>query len=176
MGSHTSSVSLLASLFSAKAWANQELLSLMATVQTDTPERQQLLHSAVRLLNHIYVVDRIFQAHLSGEAHGYSNTNTKDTPTLSELSEAVQQCDTWYQTFIEQQSDETLGTAVPFQFTDGDTGCMTQAEILMHIITHGGYHRGNVGQILKGLQVAPPRDLYTKFLHLREPQRRQGKL
>ena len=60
-----------------------------------------------------------------------------------------------------------------FQFTDGDQGCMSREEMLFHVITHGAYHRGNVGQMLKGIDVAPPRDLLTKFLHLREPQRRQ---
>jgi hypothetical protein len=30
-----------------------------------------------------------------------------------------------------------------------------------------------VGQVLKSMGVAPPRDLFTKFLHLQEPQRRQ---
>lgn len=36
------------------------------------------------------------------------------------------------------------------------------------------YHRGNVGQVLKAISVAPPRDLYTKFLHMSEPGRREG--
>jgi hypothetical protein len=30
-----------------------------------------------------------------------------------------------------------------------------------------------VGQVLKGIGMAPPRDLLTKFLHQREPARRQ---
>jgi uncharacterized damage-inducible protein DinB len=61
-----------------------------------------------------------------------------------------------------------------FQFTDGDAGTMTREEMLFHVITHGAYHRGNVGQVLKDISVAPPRDLYTKFLHVREPSRRQA--
>ena len=40
--------------------------------------------------------------------------------------------------------------------------------------SHGGYHRGNVGQVLKSVSVAPPRDLYTKFLHQSEPARREA--
>jgi uncharacterized damage-inducible protein DinB len=61
-----------------------------------------------------------------------------------------------------------------FQFTDGDAGLMTREEMLLHIITHGAYHRGNVGQVLKSISVAPPRDLYTKFLHLSDPSRRSA--
>ena len=46
--------------------------------------------------------------------------------------------------------------------------------MLVHVITHGGYHRGNVGQVLKSLSVAPPRDLYTRFLHVNDVARRQA--
>jgi uncharacterized damage-inducible protein DinB len=59
-----------------------------------------------------------------------------------------------------------------FRFTDGDAGAMTREEMLFHVITDGVYHRGNVGQVLKENWVAPPRDLYAKFLHLHEPSRR----
>ena len=50
---------------------------------------------------------------------------------------------------------------------------MSREEMLVHVITHGGYHRGNVGQVLKLLAVAPPRELYTRFLYVNEPARRQ---
>ena len=51
---------------------------------------------------------------------------------------------------------------------------MSREEILLHVITHGGYHRGNVGQVLKSISFAPPRDLYTRFLHQSEPARRSA--
>jgi len=47
------------------------------------------------MLNHIYVVDRIFQSHLLGEQHGYSATNTDATPGLDELQFAVAETDAW---------------------------------------------------------------------------------
>ena len=51
---------------------------------------------------------------------------------------------------------------------------MSREEVLFHVLTHGGYHRGNVGQVLKSVSVAPPRDLYTRFLHQSEPVRREA--
>ncbi len=47
-------------------------------------------------------------------------------------------------------------------------------EILLHLITPGAHHRGNVGLLLMPTGKAPPRDLYTRFQHLREPMRREG--
>ncbi len=129
---------------------------------------------AIRTLNHIYVVDRIFRAHLLGETHSYTATNTTGTPELGELDFSVAETDLWFEAYFTTISDEALATSLHFQFTDGDSGTMTREEMLFHVLTHGAYHRGNVGQMLKGMSVVPPRDLFTKFLHVSEPSRRQA--
>jgi uncharacterized damage-inducible protein DinB len=162
---------LLLSLFKYKTWANEELFALLATLP---PEHAEALHTSLRSLNHIYVVDRIFQAHLSGQPRPYDATNTPATPTLAQLQADVAATDAWYQSYVAGLSDAALLEVLNFSFTDGDPGRMSREEILLHVITHGGYHRGNVGQVLKSISVAPPRDLYTKFLHHSEPSRRQA--
>jgi uncharacterized damage-inducible protein DinB len=126
------------------------------------------------MLNHIYVVDRIFRAHLLDEPHGYLATNTDATPDLGELQFSVAESDAWYESYAQKAATEQLAESVAFRFTDGDAGTMTREEMLLHVITHGAYHRGNVGQMLKLISVAPPRDLYTKFLHVSEPARRRA--
>ena len=162
---------ILASLFAQKSWANRELYDAVAGVSA--AEHAAERHTVIRMLNHIYVVDQIFRAHLAGEKHSYTATNTLETPELGELDFAVAQADAWFENHVATISNEALATSVGFQFTDGDTGSMTREEMLFHVITHGAYHRGNVGQILKGISVVPPRDLFTKFLHISEPARRQ---
>ena len=163
---------ILASLFAQKSWANRELFDVVASVSPT--EHAAPLHTAIRTLNHIYVVDRIFRAHLLGEAHGYTASNTPETPELGELHFAVTETDIWFEQHVASLDDQALGQSVAFRFTDGDTGTMTREEMLFHVLSHGSYHRGNVGQVLKDISVAPPRDLLTKFLHLREPSRRHA--
>ena len=165
------SLAMLKTLFSQKTWANAELYDCMATV--DPAQHAQALHTATRTLNHIYVVDRIFRAHLLGEPHGYTQSNTVETPTLGELHFAVAETDQWFESYLAGLDASVLTDSLRFQFTDGDCGCMTREEMLFHVLTHGAYHRGNVGQVLKSIAVSPPRDLLTKFLHQREPLRRQ---
>lgn len=160
----------LQSLFAQKSWANQELFNLLATVSA--AQHADSLHTAIRTLNHIHVVDRIFQAHLLAKSHGYTATNTEATPELGELQFAVADTDAWFEDYAATTPAATLGERIVFRFTDGDTGAMTREEMLLHVVTHGAYHRGNVGQVLKFISVAPPRDLYTKFLHWSEPARR----
>ncbi len=162
---------MLPTLFAHKEAANHELFALLATL--DAKQHAELLHKATRTLNHIHVVDHIFQAHLGGETHSHTATNTPDTPALDELAFAVAQGDAWYRRYVATVSERVLGESIDFHFTDGDAGRMSRHEMLMHVITHGSYHRGQVGQLLKDAGLAPPRDLLTRFLHQSEPQRRQ---
>ena len=161
--------SSLNALFAYKTWADAELLAKLATLPS---EQADAVHTALRTLNHIHVVDRIFCGHLSGEPHGFEATNTKDTPTLARLQADVAATDAWYERHVAALSPDRLAEVVDFTFTDGDRGRMTREEILLHVIAHGTYHRGNVGQVLKSIGIVPPRDLLTKFLHQREPARR----
>lgn len=165
-------IKILTTLFAQKSWANRELFDVVASVSPT--EHAAPLHTAIRTLNHIYVVDRIFRAHLLGEQHGYAATNTPETPELGELHFAVSETDIWFERYVSELGAQALGESLVFRFTDGDSGTMTREEMLFHVLTHGSYHRGNVGQVLKGIAVSLPRDLLTKFLHLREPSRRGG--
>ena len=163
---------ILSSLFAQKSWANRELFDAVADVTQ--AEHAASRHTAIRTQNHIYVADRIFRAHLLGETHSYTATNTTETPELGELHFAVAETDLWFESYVRNIDDGALATSLHFQFTDGDSGTMTREEMLFHVLTHGAYHRGNVGQVLKNLSLTPPRDLFTKFLHVREPSRRQA--
>jgi uncharacterized damage-inducible protein DinB len=162
-------MSALDSLFAYKAWANAELFAALADLP---PQHGEELHTCIRTLNHIYVVDRIFRSHLAGEALAFDVTNTKVTPSLEQLRSDVAATDAWYVNYVAGLAPARLADIIDFTFTDGDAGRMSREEMLLHVITHGGYHRGNVGQVLKSISIAPPRDLYTKFLHTSEPARR----
>jgi uncharacterized damage-inducible protein DinB len=165
---------LLMSMFRYKAWANDELFAELRKL--DAGQHPTERHASIRLLNHIHVVDRIFAAHLSGQAHGYSAANTTETPTLDELAAAVAETDRWYISHVAAATAGSLAEPIAFRFTDGDPGLMSREEMLAHIITHGNYHRGAVGRIMNQAGLPPPRDLFTGFLHRSEPQRRQHAL
>ena len=162
----------LVPLFEYKRWANAELADAIAAAgPAMAPEAFKY---AVRILNHTHVVDRIFQAHLSGKAHAFTATNTPETPTPEGLKASMAEVDQWLVDFASKQTDETLERSCRFTFTDGDAGTMTVGEILMHLIAHGAYHRGAAGRALKEGGHAAPRDLLTRYLHQLEPERREA--
>lgn len=163
--------SLFATLFKYKAWANDEILA--AIRQFDENAHGDERRSAIYILNHTYIVDRIFAAHLEGIAHPYTTTVATGNPTLEELSVAINTSDEWYVKYTSSLPPAKLEELVDFNFTDGDLGRMSKEEILTHVIVHGGYHRGAIGRILAQASIFPPRDVFTGYLHKVEPAGRR---
>lgn len=162
--------SLLASQFAYKALANAELLQALAQIDAAVYPAQR--QRAIRLLSHTYVVDRIFAAHLDGGTHAFTASNTPQTPALEALHAAVADSDRWYADYVAQLDASALQQSLAFRFTDGDAGRMTREEMLFHVLAHGAYHRGNVAMLLSDCGVEQPRELFTRFLHARDPERR----
>ena len=93
-------------------------------------------------------------------------------PVWYSCNSKISASDAWLLTYIDSLDEAQLQQSVRFQFTDGDTACMTRAEILHHVLMHGTYHRGAAGRILFNHSVAPPREGFARVLHELEPQRR----
>lgn len=170
--SSRSSRSILVSLFAQKGWSNTKLFEVLgeSLLQLDADQQAQIL----RTLDHAHVVDSIFRAHLLAQPHGYTAANSDEGPDLGRLREAVADTDAWFQAYVRDLDPAALGESIAFRFTDGDRGCMSREEMLFHLITHGAWHRGEVGQILERHGIASPPDSLTKFLHATEPARRQA--
>jgi uncharacterized damage-inducible protein DinB len=139
-----SSQGILHSLFKYKASTNEGLFAEFAKIEPN--ERQSEQHAAIRFLNHIYIVDRIFAALLSGQKHCYSETNTPETPSVDKLRSAVAESDRWYVEYVAKAPPDKLQEVVKFAFTDGSPGSMSREEMLAHVATHGDYHLGAVGR------------------------------
>jgi uncharacterized damage-inducible protein DinB len=167
-----SSSSLLTSLFEHKAWIDPQFFDQLAKV--DAAAHADAHHQALRILNHIHTVDRIWAGHLRSEPHGLTGTNTDDTPPPDALRAAFEQLDAWYLAHVRSLSDAQFDEVITFRFTDGDAGRMTRGEMLAHVITHGSNHRGAVGAWLRQADVPPPRDLLTRYLHQTDPSRREA--
>lgn len=161
----------LHALFRYKAWADQELLAALAAF--DAARHPARFQAMLAILGHASVVDRIFRNHLGGRVVEHlASTEPDRPPVLAELRQVVEDTDAWYVGFVATASDAALQEPVPFVFTDGSRGTMTRAEMLLHVATHAGYHRGSIGQVLEDLGLDSPPDSLTKFLHRHEPGRR----
>jgi uncharacterized damage-inducible protein DinB len=140
------------------AWANRLIFDAVAALPPAeaTRERQSLFRNMVHTLNHNYVIDRIWQAHLEKRSHGYETRNTKDHPPLAELWKAQQEIDAWYTAWSDAQSDRALDEKLEFTLIGGNPGVMTRGEILLHVVNHTSYHRGFVADLFYQVPAARP--------------------
>jgi len=148
------------------AWANELIFAAVAALPEGeaVKPRRSVFRNMVHTLNHNYVIDRIFQAHLEGRGHGYTARNTPDHPPLAELWRAQQELDRWYIEWSDRIADAALGEKVEFGFVGGGEGEMTRGEILQHLVNHTSYHRGFVAQMIYDVPARPPTTDLTVFL------------
>lgn len=161
---------MLIEAFNYKHWATQRTLAAIA--QVDAVAFPATVAFACQQLNHLRIVEELFQARLLGDAPPHTATNSANVPPLELLAQRLEQLQAWYAAYVPALDAQQLQETVTFDFVDGRGGCMSRQEILFHIINHGTYHRGAIGHALDLVQVAHPADTYTVFIHEAEPERR----
>ena len=156
-------------LFRYKAWANDELLRRLETLGAGSP----VTALAVRALSHSHIVDRIFAAHLRRRPHGYLAANAAELPAFDALAADIRACDREYADYVDTLDRAQLDERIDFAFTDGAAGRMSREEMLLHVVTHGVGHRGQVSAVMLFEGLAPAKDGFTTFLHEAEPVERR---
>jgi len=156
-------------LFRFKAWANDDLLETLAGIGEDS----EATGLAIKALSHSHVVDCIFLAHLQGVPHGFSSANLDHMPGLGELSTNIRATDRQYLDYVIPLHIDRLHERIDFTFTDGARGRMSREEMLMHVITHGVGHRGQISAVLLLNGLAPARDGFATYLHSAEANERR---
>lgn len=163
---------LLTSLFRYKAAADDELLQALEDAAPTASSAD--FRTALRVLAHAHTVDRIFLANLQGAEHGFAANWSAEPPAFDALAADVRETDRSYLDCLGGMGPEALDQPVGFVFTDGQRGCMSREEMLAHVITHSGYHRGEVGRLLSEVEAAAVRDVFAGYLHRTEPHRREA--
>jgi uncharacterized damage-inducible protein DinB len=154
-------------LFKYKAWANDALLTALAELGGESP----ITPLAIKALSHTYVVDQIFAAHLRRKNHAYTSANLSQMPRLDELSADIRTSDREYVDYVSMLDRNQLADRIDFAFTDGAQGLMSREEMLMHVITHGVGHRGQISAVMLLNCATAPRDGFTTYLHSADSMR-----
>ena len=151
-------MSTLSDLLRYKAWANDLIFAALAKLPEAelTAPRPIVFGSILRTMNHTYSMDVVWQANLEGRRHGYTTRNPPTSPPLADLREAQKQADAWYVAYAGSLSAAQQAEKVRFRFIGGGEAELSRQDILLHVVNHGTYHRGNVAAMLYSLGVPPP--------------------
>ena len=151
-----------------KLWADEHLLAALLA----RPELEAEPHAVLirEVIGHYHAVDRIFQAHLLGTEHGFTSPRLPETATFAELSKEVARVDRWFVDYALGVDRAALAERLSVRFTDGATRVLTRADVLLYVVQHGTYHRGNVGVLMRMLGLEPAPDRFIDYLDEREPR------
>lgn len=151
-----------AQLMDLKDWADRDLCDVAARHLGELSGEEATI--MLRILDHMHVVDRIFQHHLQGRPHGFQAPRSDALPDIGALTQGMRQVDDWYVSYVRSLAGGDLDQPVDLVFTSGRPARMTRGQIILHISEHGAYHRGNAGIILQMRGFAPGRDGITNYL------------
>ena len=149
-------------LIAIKRWADRGLYEVISqNLNRLTTEETSIV---LRILDHMHVVDRIFQHHLQGLPHTFQAPRSEKIPGLEGLASSAREVDDWYTTYVAGLSETDFEQPIDFVFTSGKPARLRRGEILLHVCLHGTYHRGNAGAVLQLKGITPSRDAVTDFL------------
>ena len=151
-----------AQLIDVKRWADRGLYEVVGRNLKELPPEDAFI--MLRVLDHIHVVDRIFQHHLQGVPHAFTAARSPKMPDFETLAESAREVDDWYASYVGGLAEQDFEQPVDFVFTSGKRARMRRGEILLHVCLHGTYHRGNAGAVLQLKGLTPSRDAITDFL------------
>jgi uncharacterized damage-inducible protein DinB len=149
-----------------KAWADKVMFDGVAALPPGEAEKERktLFKSIIGTLNHIYVVDLIWQAHLERHEHSFKARNLMLHSELPALWAAQQKINNWFIDWAAAQSQASLDEEVSFTFVNGTQASMRCGEMFLHLVTHGSYHRGWVAEMFLEADVRPPQPDLSVFL------------
>ncbi len=149
-----------------KSWADSVLFDAIEELPPGEAEktRQTLFKTMVGTLNHNYVVDLIWKAHLERKEHGFTSRNVIVHADLRDLRHAQRHINEWFEGWADEQTDESLDEQLSFAFISGERSTMSRGAMFMHLVNHASYHRGWVCEMFFDVPARPPTTDLPVFL------------
>ena len=148
----------LRSLLEYNSWAHAELYVKVRDLPPEevTKQRKTLLQSIHVSLNHLLSVDMMWLAHMEKRPHGIVELRAVQHEDLNDLWQAREAMDKTLLDYFEGLGDADLEEVVDYELIGGNTGSLSRAMCLTHLVTHGSYHRGWIADMFGQAGSPPP--------------------
>jgi uncharacterized damage-inducible protein DinB len=138
--------------FDYDGWANREALASIKTADTPPPRAQ-------KIMAHIIAAEWLWMARLKMEK----------SPMAVWPELGLEQCEAQmavlplrWQNYLSKLTSEQLSQPINYTNTKGESFANSIEDILMHVLMHSAYHRG---QIASDMRAAGHSPAYTDFIH-----------
>jgi uncharacterized damage-inducible protein DinB len=139
-------------LFSYDDWANREVATILGSLQ-NAPAR------SIHLLAHIVSAERLWFERLRQQKQTYP---VWPEFNLERCEEEIGTVSNLWKSYLGSISENDLGRPIGYTNTKGEKFSSQMQDILMHIILHSAYHRGQIAADMRAAGFTPA---YTDFIH-----------
>ena len=144
-------VAHISRLFVYDDWANREVLGSIRLA--GCPLRP------LKLMSHILSAERLWHERMKGLG--------QTLPVWPDFT--VQQCEQQaaglrllWEEFLSPANEADLSVPVTYKNTEGESFTNEKEDVMLHVITHSAYHRGQIAADMRASGFSPA---YTDFIH-----------
>ncbi|TCP29422.1 putative damage-inducible protein DinB [Scopulibacillus darangshiensis] len=142
-------------MYGYNVWANKTIINRLKELPNDVYQKEitSVFPSVSSVLAHIYIADRGWLGVLSGkemkEAFAMEDELRERTEKMGieEMETMFNDLSEQYKAFLEQNNDLDKKTILNNTWTGKRETSLS--EIVLHVVNHGTYHRGNITAMLR---------------------------
>ena len=139
-------------LFRYDHWANREILTALETLASP-PQRP------MNLLSHIVSAERLWLERLLLQKQ---TLPVWPLFTVEQCKLEVEQLPGLWQNYLNSVGESGLTRSLSYKNTKGEAFSSQKQDILMHVVMHSAYHRGQIAADMRAGGFTPA---YTDFIH-----------
>jgi uncharacterized damage-inducible protein DinB len=139
-------------LFNYDAWANREVLDSLRAA-SGPPAR------SLRFFAHLLAAERLWLDRLEQKEQTFPVWPEFTTAECGDLAADLSRM---WKSYLASSSESQLETPVRYRNSQGEDWSSRKDDILMHVVTHSAYHRGQIAADMRAAGTSPA---CTDFIH-----------
>jgi uncharacterized damage-inducible protein DinB len=136
-------------------WANEKILTALKS----NPE---IGRRALEIFSHIFGVQKLWYLRITGGE--YNSQMVWPTKSLKECEDTLQQNNKLWLDYLQNLTLDDLPGKISYANSKGEFYKSSIYEVLMQVIMHGTYHRGQIAILLRQSDVQPPATDYIYYV------------
>ncbi len=139
-------------LFAYDDWANREILASLRTSEGE-PSR------SLKLLGHILSAQRLWLERIEQQKQTHA---VWPDFTLQQCEAETAGMFARWKNYLDKRSEPDLSRVISYKNSKGEDWSSRIEDILLHVVMHSAYHRGQIATDMRAAGFAPA---YTDFIH-----------
>jgi uncharacterized damage-inducible protein DinB len=142
----------LQTLFAYDDWANREVVTALEALAVPPPR-------STKYLAHIVSAERLWLERLRVEKQTYP---VWPDFTLEHCKLEIAQLREQWKSYLASLKEDGLSRSLTYRNSKGESWTNAKQDILMHVIMHSAYHRGQIASDMRAAGFTP---VLTDFIH-----------